>query len=58
MENTMRTAGISARVVPESTIEYYRVIIESYRRQDGTCAYPPVVINSIDTKRMLDYGSL
>jgi len=50
----MKTVGIVGGIAPESTIEYYRLIIASYRgkKQDGS--YPAILINSIDMKRMLD----
>jgi aspartate racemase len=50
----MKTLGIIGGLAPESTIEYYRFIIASYReiKQDGN--YPPIIINSINMKKMLD----
>jgi aspartate racemase len=50
----MRTLGIIGGIGPESTIEYYRLILASYRalRPDG--GYPPLVINSINLTKMLD----
>lgn len=50
----MRTLGIIGGIGPESTIEYYRLIISLYRehRKDGN--NPPLLINSINLKRMLD----
>ncbi len=45
----MPTLGIVGGLGPESTIDYYRLIVEDYRKQrDG--AYPPVLINSLDLK--------
>jgi len=50
----MKTIGIVGGIGPESTIEYYRLIIASYveRRPDGS--YPSIIINSIDLKKLLD----
>ncbi len=50
----MKTIGIIGGIGPESTIEYYRLIIASYveRRPDGS--YPSIIINSIDLKKLLD----
>jgi aspartate racemase len=50
----MKTVGIIGGIGPESTIAYYRLILAAYheQRQDGS--YPPIIINSIDLKRMLD----
>jgi aspartate racemase len=53
----MKTVGIIGGIGPESTVDYYRQIIEAYReqKQDGT--YPAIIINSIDLKRMLDLAA-
>jgi aspartate racemase len=50
----MKTVGIVGGIGPESTIEYYRLIIASYREQKQDGSYPSIVINSIDLKKMLD----
>ncbi|HKZ03527.1 MAG TPA: amino acid racemase [Pyrinomonadaceae bacterium] len=49
----MRTVGIIGGIGPESTIEYYRFIIEKYheRRPDGT--NPSIIINSIDVNKLV-----
>ena len=49
----MKTLGIIGGLGPESTIEYYRLVIAGYRerRPDGT--YPRLVINSIDVNKVL-----
>src|SRR5260370_15264870 len=63
----MKTVGIIGGVGPESTIEYYRLIIAAYReRQSGTgvppmdshaqdrgTRYPSIIINSVDLDRLL-----
>ncbi len=50
----MNTVGIVGGIGPESTIEYYRLIISSYlERKDGG-NYPRIIINSINMKEMLD----
>ena len=49
----MRTVGIIGGIGPESTIEYYRLIVALYRERTRD-SYPSIVINSIDVKRMLD----
>jgi len=51
----MKTVGIIGGVAPESTIEYYRLIIASYREKKRNGSYPPIIINSIDMKKMLDF---
>ena len=50
----MKTAGIIGGIGPESTIEYYRLIIASYRKRTRDGSYPAIVVNSIDLKRILD----
>ena len=50
----MKTAGIIGGIGPGSTIEYYRLIIASYRERVRDGSYPSILINSIDLKRMLD----
>jgi len=49
----MGTAGIIGGIGPESTVDYYRLIIARYRerRPDGSC--PQMIINSIDLHKML-----
>jgi aspartate racemase len=50
----MKTVGIVGGIAPESTIQYYRLIISAYRERKGDGSYPSILINSIDMKRMLD----
>lgn len=48
-----RTAGIIGGIAPESTIAYYRQILAAWREGHPDGGNPPLVINSIDLKRML-----
>ena len=49
---TMKILGLIGGTGPESTIDYYRLLTAQYREKaDG--ASPPVVINSVDLKRMI-----
>jgi len=50
----MKTVGVIGGIGPESTIEYYRQLIAGYRalRPDGT--YPPIIINSVNLKTLVD----
>lgn len=50
----MKTIGMIGGTGPESTIEYYRLIIASYRERVQDGSYPPILINSIDLTKMLD----
>jgi aspartate racemase len=48
----MKTLGLIGGVGPESTIEYYRLLVAGYREQrDGD--YPPIIINSVNLKMYL-----
>jgi aspartate racemase len=49
----MKTVGIIGGIGPESTIEYYRQIIASYRQRKQDGSYPSIFINSIDIARMI-----
>jgi aspartate racemase len=49
----LKTAGILGGIGPESTIEYYRFIIDAYRNRTGNASYPSIIINSINMTRML-----
>ena len=64
----MKTVGIIGGIGPESTIEYYRFIIEGFRkRQSGVgvppvdghvqdaraTSYPSIIINSIDLSKLI-----
>src|SRR5260370_21213095 len=50
----MKTLGIIGGIGPESTIEYYRAIIDAYREQTKDGSYPSIIINSINLKELLD----
>jgi aspartate racemase len=49
----MKTVGIVGGIAPESTIDYYRLIIARYREQVRDGSYPSILIDSIDLTRML-----
>lgn len=50
----MKLVGIIGGIAPESTIEYYQLIISSYRAQKPGGGYPPLIINSINLRKMID----
>ena len=50
----MNTVGIVCGIAPESTIEYYRLIISSYLDREKNGNYPQIIINSINMKKMLN----
>jgi len=47
----MKTVGLIGGVGPESTIEYYRFIIEAYRERKQDDTYPSIIINSVDVNK-------
>ena len=50
----MKTVGIIGGIGPESTVEYYRMIVSSFLQREKNGNYPQVIINSINMKRMLE----
>lgn len=51
----MKTVGIIGGIGPESTVEYYRSIITSYRQQKPDGSYPSIIINSVDVTKLLGW---
>lgn len=49
----MKTIGVVGGLGPESTIEYYRLLIASYQRRTGAKNLPSILINSLDVYRGL-----
>ncbi len=49
----MRTIGIIGGIGPESTIDYYRLLIEAYRTRVPDGSAPSIIINSIDVAKLL-----
>ena len=49
----MTVLGILGGIGPESTIEYYRQLLEGHRRRRPDGSAPPIVIVSIDMQRQL-----
>ncbi len=50
----MKTLGLIGGTGPESTVEYYRLLIAQYREKaDG--ASPHVIINSVNLKQMIEW---
>ena len=46
----MKTVGIIGGIGPESTVDYYRLIVSIYRERTQDGSYPSILINSIDLK--------
>lgn len=49
----MKTLGIVGGIGPESTIEYYRFILDGYRAQVSDGSAPHLIIDSIDVNRAI-----
>jgi aspartate racemase len=52
-QGTVKTIGIIGGIGPESTIEYYRLIIAAYVERIPDGSYPSMITNSIDLKKLL-----
>ena len=50
----MRTLGIIGGTGPETTVEYYRRLIAAYRARGPEGRAPSLIINSIDSKKLVD----
>ena len=50
----MKTLGLIGGLGPETTVEYYRLIIARYREKTGG-EYPSIVINSVDLNRLINW---
>jgi len=50
----MKTIGMVGGIGPESTIDYYRMLVAAYRERVPDDSYPLLIVNSIDLKRALD----
>jgi aspartate racemase len=49
-----KTLGLIGGTGPESTIDYYRLLVAKYREQaDGNS--PPLIINSVNLKNMIEW---
>jgi aspartate racemase len=53
----MKTIGIIGGIGPESTVDYYRSIIARCRERIPDCEYPPILINSVDLRLILQLVS-
>jgi aspartate racemase len=51
----MKTVGIIGGIAPESTVVYYREIINEFLKRQTSGDYPQIIINSINMKKMLDF---
>jgi len=51
----MNKIGIIGGIGPESTVEYYRLLIKTFRERLNTNQYPEILLHSIDMTEMLNY---
>jgi aspartate racemase len=50
----MKNVGLIGGLGPESTVDYYRLIIERYRELKPNQGNPPIIINSVDLHKMIE----
>lgn len=50
----MATVGIIGGIGPESTIDYYRLLIAGYREHKKDDTYPHIIINSVNLQELRD----
>lgn len=50
----MKKLGVVGGIGPESTVDYYRLLIKGYQEIKGDGSYPELLINSINMTKMLD----
>ena len=51
----MKTVGIIGGIGPESTIEYYRLIVSGYRERTDK-SNPSIIINSVDVDKLIAWA--
>jgi len=49
----LKTLGVIGGIGPESTIEYYRLLMRAYRARVPDGSSPPILINSINMKHLV-----
>src|ERR1051325_11160530 len=49
-----KTVGMIGGIGPESTVEYYRLLIAAYTERKGDGSYSRIIINSIDLQKLVD----
>ena len=50
----MKVIGMIGGIGPESTIDYYRRLLDAYRERTPDGPAPAIIINSIDLHKGLD----
>ncbi len=49
----MKMLGMIGGLGPESTVDYYKLIVSAYRERTRDDSYPPMIINSIDLQKIV-----
>lgn len=49
----MRRLGVVGGLGPESTIDYYKTLVEVWRRERPDGSYPPLIIDSLDVQKAI-----
>jgi aspartate racemase len=49
----MKTIGIIGGIGPESTVDYYKLLVAAYLERRTDDSYPQIVINSVDMRRLV-----
>jgi aspartate racemase len=47
----MQPLGMIGGLGPESTVEYYKLLVAEYRERTRDDSYPPILINSVDLQK-------
>lgn len=50
----MKKIGMIGGFGPESTLDYYRMLVETYREKIDKNSYPEIIIYSLDINKLLD----
>ncbi len=51
----MKRIGILGGIGPESTVQYYRFLIQQFKERQSTEDYPEIILHSINMTEMLSY---
>jgi aspartate racemase len=53
----MKRVGLVGGLGPESTVDYYKLIIQKYRERTEDDSYPEMIVDSLDVTRMIAWIS-
>jgi len=49
----MKTIGMVGGIGPESTVDYYKLLIDAYLERRSDDSYPQILINSVDMRKLV-----